>query len=176
MSAKLLRTALSWALVLCISFSASAMTVGISPAEDPSFSERGWSTPMPFLVTGCMNRLFDAGFIVSDASVEASTRSQWEAKLPDLKALRDAFVDFDVRLYVEWKESSFVKGVLLPWRIGYRLVRIADAKVMLEGSVECPPDSEDAALHHEREAAKAGAACIASCVELLTTLAKGDRL
>lgn len=131
---------------------------------------------MPFLVTGCMNRLFDAGFVVSDASVEAATRSQWEATLPDIKALRDAFVDFDIRLYVEWKESSFVKGVLLPRRIGYRLVRIADAKVMLEGSVECPPDSEDAALHHEREAAKAGAACIASCVELLTTLAKGDRL
>jgi hypothetical protein len=176
MSAKLLKAAVTGALSLSVLFTASAVTIGISPAEDPSFGESGRSTPMPFLVSGCMNRLFDAGFIVSDAAVMPATRSQWETISVDTTALHDAFVDFDIRLYVEWKESSFKAGILLPSRIGYRLLRIADGKTILEGYVEGPPDSEDAALHHEEEAAKAGAAGIASCVEALTTLAKGDRL
>jgi hypothetical protein len=152
------------------------MTVGLAPAESPAFSAAGRSTPIGFVVSGCMDRLFEAGFIASDASVLASTREAWASGTGDLAEFKEGLADYVVKLYVEWKESSFKKEVLLPSRIGYRLVRVADGKIVAEGSAEGPPDSEDAASHLEKEAAKAGAAIVASCVELLTTLAKGDPL
>ena len=152
------------------------MTIGLAPAEDPSYGLAGRSTPMAFVVSGCMDRLFEAGFIASDSSVSPATRAEWEAGSSDLAALREGLVDFVIRVYVEWKESSYKEEALLPSRIGYRLVRVADGKVVAEGFAEGPPDSEDAASHLEKEAAMAGAASVASCVELLTTLAKGDPL
>ena len=152
------------------------MTVGLDPAEDPSYARAERSTPMPFVVAGCMSRLFEAGLIATDSAVAQSSLADWRAGTGDLAALREGLVEFAIRIYVEWKESSFKKEALLPSRIGYRLVRVADGKIVAEGSADGPPDSEDAALHPEKEAAKAGAASIASCVELLTTLAKGDPL
>ncbi len=163
-------------LALASSIGLHAATIGLSPAEDPSFGERGMSTPMAYLVSGCMDGLFDAGFIASDSSISGSTREEWEKAPIEVTGLRDAFVDFDIRLYVEWKESSFKEEALLPSRIGYRIVRVADGTLVAEGSLDGPPDSEDAAMHLEAEAAKAGAAGIASCIEQLRTLAKGDRL
>lgn len=155
---------------------AGAMTVGLAPAEDPSHALDGRATPIAFVVSGCLDRLFEAGLIASDSSVAESTRAEWESYAGDLAAMREGLLEFAIRIYVEWKESSFKKEALLPSRIGYRLVRVADGKIMAEGSVDGPPDSEDAASHLEKEAAMAGAASVASCVELLTTLAKGDRL
>ncbi len=163
-------------LLLSASVGLHALTVGLSPAEDRSFGELGRATPMGSLVSGCLDRLFDAGFIATDSSVLPSTLAEWRTAAVDESVLKDAFVDFDIRLYVEWKESSFMEEALLPSRIAFRLVRVSDGRVVAEGSVDGPPDSEDAALHQEAEAAKAGAAGIASCVELLRTLAKGDRL
>jgi hypothetical protein len=164
------------AALILSSTAAYATTVGLTPAEDPSLARSGRSTPMPFIVSGCMDRLFEAGLIASDASAAASSRAEWEASVGNLAELREGLVDFAIRLYVEWKESSFRKETLLPSRIGYRLVRVSDGKIVAAGSVDGPPDSEDAAFHPEKEAAKAGAASVASCVELLTTLAKGEPL
>jgi len=163
-------------LFLSASLGLNAVTVGLSPAEEGSFGELGRETPMRFLVSGCLDRLFDAGFIATDSSVRPSSLAEWGKAEIDESALRDAFVDFDIRLYVEWKESSYKLEALLPSRIAFRLVRVSDGSIVSEGSVDGPPDSEDAAMHHEAEAAKAGAAGIASCIELLRTLAKGDRL
>jgi hypothetical protein len=159
--------------LLLISASAGAMTVGLDPAEDPSYSLAGRATPMPYVVSGCMDSLFEAGLIASDSAVSSSSLAEWRSSVGNLAAMRESLEEFALRLYVEWKESSFKKDTLLPSRIGYRLVRVADGKVVAEGSADGPPDSEDAASHHEKAAAKAGAAGIASCVELLKTLAKG---
>jgi hypothetical protein len=155
---------------------AGAMTVGLAPAEDPSRAAAGRATPIAFVVSGCLDRLFEAGLIASDSSVAESSRAEWEKYTGDLAAMREGLLEFTIRIYVEWKESSFKKEALLPSRIWYRLVRVADGMIVAEGSVDGPSDSEDAASHLEKEAAMAGAASIASCVELLTTLAKGDRL
>ncbi len=169
------RRAAAIVVLLLLSAGAGAMTVGLDPAEDPSYALAGRSTPMPFVVSGCMSRLFEAGLIASDSAVSRASRAEWQAGAGDLAAMREGLVEFAIRIYVEWKESSFKKEALLPSRIGYRLVRVADGKIVAEGSVDGPPDSEDAASHLEKEAAMAGAASVASCVELLTTLAKGDR-
>jgi hypothetical protein len=160
-------------LLALLSASAGAMTVGLDPAEDPSYALAGRTTPMPYIVSGCMGSLFEAGLIASDSAVSPSSLAEWRSSVGNLAAMREGLEEFALRLYVEWKESSFKKDTLLPSRIVYRLVRVADAKVMAEGTVEGPPDSEDAASHLEKVAAKAGAAGIASCVELLKTLAKG---
>jgi hypothetical protein len=160
-------------LLLLLSAAAGAMTVGLDPAEDTSYALAGRTTPMAYAVSGCMGSLFDAGLIASDSAVSPSSLAEWRASVGNLAAMREGLEEFAVRIYVEWRESSFKKDTLLPSRIGYRLVRVADGKILTEGSVDGPPDSEDAASHHEKEAAKAGAASIASCVELLKTLAKG---
>jgi hypothetical protein len=159
--------------LLLLSAAAGAMTVGLDPSEDPSFALAGRTTPMAFAVSGCLGGLFDAGLIASDSAVSPSSLAEWRASVGNLAAMRESLEEIAVRIYVEWRESSFKKDTLLPMRIRYRLVRVADGNILTEGSVDGPPDSEDAASRYEKEAAKAGAASIASCVELLKTLAKG---
>lgn len=155
--------------------SASALTVGIAPAEGAGFAPppEGAGSSMAGVVTGGLNALFDAGYVATDAQVARLERSSWGSMGLDLRSAREGLLDFVIELYVDWMPSSFHKDALIPVTIEYRLVRVADAKVVAEGSVPGPVDSESSSSHEESTAERAGASAVAPCVEILSNPALG---
>jgi hypothetical protein len=152
-----------------------AMTVGVAPAEGGAYapSPAGQGSPIGYLVSGCLSAIFDAGFIATDASVSRTDRPSWGPSNYGLAEAREGMVDYVVALYVEWAPSAFHKGASIPILVFYRLVKVGDGTVELEGSVPGPADSEDASSHEARTASQAGAAAAAPCMRTLAALAKG---
>ncbi len=163
------------ALMASLAFSASALTIGIAPAEGKLHAPPtdGASSPIGFIVAGCMNSLFESGFIATDAAVSRTSRDSWGFADYGLAEARDGSVDYMIALFVEWDASSFHKGALMPTSVNYRLVRVVDGKVLTEGLVHGPTDSVDASSHESRTAAQAGTSAAEPCIRMLSTLAKG---
>ena len=163
------------ALLAFAAFSASALTVGIAPAEGKAYapSPEGLGSPINGLVSGCMNVIFAAGYVVTEASPERTAHSEWGSPDYGIAAAREGFVDYLIALYVEWANSSFHKNALLAVSVDYRLVRVRDGKVLAEGRVPGPADSEDTSSHEMRTASQAGASAADTCMKTLSTLAMG---
>jgi hypothetical protein len=157
--------------------SAWALTVGLAPAEGNGYAPppEGAGSPMAGVVTGGLNALFDAGYIATDAMVSRIERNSWNPAGLDLKAAREGLLDYVIELYVEWRPSSFHKDALIPITIDYRLVRVADSRVVAEGAVPGPPDSESASSHEESTAERAGVLAVAHCLDLLSNPALGGK-
>ena len=162
-------------LFAAMAFSASALTVGIAPAEGMAYSPppEGSGSPIGFLVSGCMDALFDAGHITTDSAVARDPRDSWGPSDYGLASAREGLVDYVIALYVKWRPSAYHKEAALPSSIDYRLVRILDGKVLAEGSVQGPPDSESASSHEASTASQAGLAVAEPCIKILSTLAMG---
>lgn len=175
MAVKKLRRLSILVLFVSLAARASALTVGVAPAEGKAYAPPpdGQGSPIGYLVTGCMSILFEAGYIATDAPVSRTDRASWGTADYGLVGAKAGLVDYIIALYAAWVPSSFYNKKSLPATVDYRLVRVADGKVMAEGSVDGPPDSEDAASHEARTASQAGASAAAPCVRLLSTLAKG---
>ena len=158
-----------------LALSASAFTVGIAPAEDEAYAKppEGLGSPIDDLVSGCLGALFNAGHIATDASVARVSRADWGPAEYGLAAARDGMVDYLIALFVDWAPSDYNKSVLRAVTVDYRLVRILDGKVLAQGSVNGPPDSENASAHEARTASQAGALAIEPCLKNLSTLAMG---
>jgi hypothetical protein len=163
------------AVLASLACAASALTVSVAPAEGTAYAPPpdGSGSPLGFLVSGCMNMLFDSGCVVTDSEAFRGPRSAWGEFGPALRGAREGYVDYVIALYVDWSPSSFRKDTLLPAAIAYSLVRVADGKVLIEGDMAGSPDSEDASAHFEQVATQAGAEAALPCVKLLKTLAMG---
>jgi hypothetical protein len=162
-------------LLASLAAGASALTVGIAPAEDKAYAHvpEGIGSPMSALVSGGLAALFDAGHIATDASPARTARSEWGAPWYGLDEARENRVDYVIAVYVGWTESAYHKNALLAASIDYRLVRVLDGKVLAEGSVLGPPDSEDASANEARTASQAGASAADLCLKTLSALAMG---
>jgi hypothetical protein len=156
---------------------ADALTVAVAPAQDtdyaPSSEARG--SPIAYVVTGCMDALFDSGHVATDTPPVQVSRSAWGRNAYALTGASEGLVDYVIALYVEWAPSAFHKEVLLPTSIVYRLVQVSDGTVQGEGTVAGVPDSEDASAHEARTAIQVGRLAAVPCVELLAALAKGGK-
>jgi hypothetical protein len=120
-----------------------------------------------------MDALFEAGHIATDSAVACTPRASWGPADYGLISARDGSVNYVIAVFVEWATSSFHKDILLPLSVDYRLVRVLDGKVLAEGSVNGPSDSENNASHESRTATQAGASVAEPCVRMLSTLAMG---
>jgi len=156
----------------------SGMTVSVVPAEGKDYAPPpdGSGSPLGFLTSGCMGVLFDSGWIVTDADVFRGPRAAWKPADYALPEAREGLVDFLIAIYVDWAPSSFHDGTLLPARVAYSLVRVADGKTMIEGEVEGSPDSEEASKHFADAAARVGERVAQACAKPLKTLAMGGEL
>jgi hypothetical protein len=163
------------ALLASAALSASALTVGIVPAVGEACSSRlmGRDSLMGYLVSGSMNVLYNAGYIVTDESVSVGARSSWGLADDGLSAAREKLEDFFIAIYVEWAPSDFNKEAYLPESVDYRLVRTRDGKVVAEGSVSGPIDSETAPSREAMLASQAGAFVAEACASKISTLAMG---
>jgi hypothetical protein len=168
------RKAALLALLASMAYTSAAMTVSVVPAEGKDYAPPpdGSGSPMGYLVSGCMNPLFDSGWVVTDAEVFRGPRSAWSPGYA-LEGAREGLVDYVIALYVEWAPSSFHKDALLPADVAYRIVRVADGKVIMEGDVEGVPDSEEASARFDETASRAGARAALACAKMLRTLAMG---
>lgn len=185
MMEKTVRKLALMAVLASLAGGALALTVSVVPSEETAYAPppAGSGSPLGFLVSGCMNRLFDSGYIVTDAEAFREPRSSWlalgavdsGAALAGIALMgaREGFVDYIVALYVDWSASAFRKDTLLPAGIGYSLIRVSDGKILLKGDIAGSPDSEEASAHFERTASQAGAEAALPCVKILETLAMG---
>jgi hypothetical protein len=162
-------------LLASMALSAPALTVGLAPAEGKEYAPppEGQGSPMGYLVSGCMSALFEAGHIATDAVVSRVARESWGASEYGLPEAREGRVDYMIALYVAWASSAFHNLSSLPASIDYRLVRVLDGKVVAEGSMPGPSDSENASAHEARTASLAGASAVGPCLRMLTALATG---
>jgi len=162
-------------LLAALAASAWALTVSIAPAEDRAFAPPpdGQGSPMGDLVSGCLNALFDAGYIVTDAGVSWTAEADWGSSSYGLQGAREGRVNCIIALYVRWEKSTFHKGALLATSIRYRLIRTSDEKILAEGSVAGPPDSESRAAHEAHSASEAGSAVVGRCLKALSALSSG---
>jgi hypothetical protein len=164
-----------FALLAALATGASALTIGIAPAEGKAYAPapEGIGSPISSLVSGGLAVLFDGGHVATDAGPVRVDRSEWGAPWYGLVEARENLVDYVIALYVAWMDSTFHKNVLLAGSIDYRLVRVRDGKVLVEGSLDGPPDSEDASAHEARTASQAGASAADLCLKKLSALAMG---
>jgi hypothetical protein len=164
-----------FALITSFAFQAAALTVSVAPAEGEGYAPPpdGQGSPMRFLVSGCMDVFFDAGWIVTDSEAVRGPRSSWVPADRALAGASEGLVDFVVAIYVDWASSAFHKGTLLPGTVSYSIVRVADGKTIIEGEVKGSPDSEEASSHFAEAASMAGARVAQACARSLRTLAMG---
>jgi hypothetical protein len=162
-------------LLAALAASASALTVSIAPAEGKAYAPlpEGIGSPMASLVSGGLGALFEAGQIATDAGPVRVARSEWGAAWYALAEARENLVDYVIALYVNWATSTYHRTALLAGSIDYRLVRVLDGKVLSEGTILGPPDSEDASAHEAGTAYRAGASAADVCLKTLTALAMG---
>jgi len=174
------RRQLSFGLLLLLFGSGSpalALTIGVAPAEGPSYAPPpdGSGAPIGYLVSGCMDAIFDSGHIATDAPVTLIRREAWGENDYSLTSAREGLVDYVVALYVAWTPSTFHKDVLLPLSVEYRLVRVSNGEVIVEGKVDGIVDSEDASQHERRSASIEGALAAAPCIKMIDALAMGGK-
>jgi hypothetical protein len=163
------------ALLALAAVSASALTVSVAPTEGPAYAPPpdGRGSSLAVLVSGCMGILFDAGYIVTDASAMRTEPNSWGTAQYGLTDAKEGLVDYVIAIYVTWVTSTFDKKVLLPASVEYRLVRVKDAELISEGSVDGLPDSLDAAAHEWRTASLVGAKVAEPCLKALSAIGKG---
>jgi hypothetical protein len=141
---------------------AAAQTISIAPGEAPSLPASS-AAPWKALVSACMNRLFNAGMIATDAVPFVGDRARWEAPGFGVAEAREGYVDYLIAVWAEWKLSAFKKGTLLPAKIEYRVVEVATGAGIGSGSYDGPADSIEAAGRAEAIAASMGASIAAAC-------------
>jgi len=170
-----LRSAALLALLLAFAGSAWGLTIGLAPSEDPAFAPPpgGQGSQIGFVVSGCLNALFDAGYIVSDAPVSWIAEADWGGPAYRLSDAREGAVDYVIAVYVAWARSDFHKDAYLADALRYRVIRVADRSMLAEGSVKGPADSESSSAQPSRTASMAGATVIKPCLKILSTLAMG---
>jgi hypothetical protein len=153
-----------------------ALTVSVSPAEGAAYAPPpdGSGSSLNFFVSGCMDSLFEAGFVVTDTQTDRLSQADWRAKAPVLSEAKEGFVDYMMCVYVEWISSAFHKDALLPASIAYRILRVSDGAVLAEGVLDGIPDSEEASKAVERSASRAGALAAAPFLKLLSALMGGE--
>jgi len=79
MAKMMLRKLALLAFLSSLACSAAALTVSIVPSEGKGYAPPpdGSGSPLRFLVSGCLDRLFDAGYVVTDANADRVSRSDW---------------------------------------------------------------------------------------------------
>jgi hypothetical protein len=178
MAENMLRKTALLATLASLAWASAALTVSVAPAEGKADAPPAGvsGSPLGYLVSGCLGVLFDAGFVVTDDAPFQGTRSAWAGIDFATAGAKEGQIDFVVALYVDWTVSGFHKDVLLPTAIAYKLVRVSDGKVIIEGDMAGSPDSEEASAHFAQTASQAGAKTALPCVKSLRTLAMGGEL
>lgn len=154
--------------------SSAALTVSLAPAQT-ILSSGGAESPPPLdsFMSGCLDSLFDAGMIATNAPAQSIDPSRWSDTAFGLSGAREGFVDYVLAFFVAWKPSSLEKKIWLAASCDYRIVRVSDGKVLAAGSVEGETDGPELLADPDRSARSMGSGLGKSCAALIRSASNG---
>ena len=137
-------------------------------------SDEGTGEISEALLSGCEDAFFDLGIIAVDSRPLVLDRDGWLDPALGIAPARAGLVEYLVSIYIEYG-SAQAGGRLLPVSLQYRVVRVEDASVLGEGSVEVPPASLDSPKKLEAYSRALGADLAKSCLPIITPSQMGER-
>lgn len=168
-----LRIALMPLCLAALALQASAQGIGLSLAQAPEVPAAASAPLSAKLVEGCLDALFDAGLIASDADCAYISRAEWEQGAFGLGTAREGMLDIMIAAYASLEPSSYKTDSWLLAVVDYRLVRVSDGSVFARGSLKGPADSAEAASNAAGSARDLGASLGSACVGALGSLSPG---
>ncbi len=91
------------------------------------------------LLSGCLDRLFDAGLIATNESIGRIDRNGFQSRTLGMSAAREGYVDFVALVWIRYVEHPSDPAVRVPESLSWRLVRVRDGIALAEGSAVPPP-------------------------------------
>ncbi len=133
------RRILAYALAACALASAGAQTVSVAAVELDA--KRGAVSPYTDrIVGGCLDALFAAGYIATNADSIEGDRAVFDAPAFAVVAARDGAADYLFALELTYRPSKLDGRVELPYAARWRVVSLRDARIVSEGKLDGPPD------------------------------------
>ncbi len=125
----------SWALLgsmLIISgFLLAAQTVEVNAVENENLSSEKTVALSEFIVSGCLDALFDSGYIGTNKRPLAGTKADFDAFSPGWESV-EGFIDYHLVLFLEYSAAE----LLLPPNIIFKLVSVDGGRIMGEGNLK----------------------------------------
>jgi hypothetical protein len=154
---------------------ASALTVSVAPAQYVVASEDSPPpTQLDSFLSGCLDGLYDAGFIATNAPAQDIDHSRWAEASFGLSGTKEGFVDIVVAVFVTWRPSNLKKEVWLATGCEYRIIRVSDGKVLASGSAQGETDGPDLVADPDKSARSMGASLGKSCAALIQSAAASN--
>jgi len=136
-------------------------------------SDEGTGEISEALMSGCEDAFFDLGIIATDSRPVALDRDAWLDPALGIAAAREGLVEYLVSIYVEYGAVQ-AGSRLLPLAIEYRVIRVEDASVLGEGSVDVPRASLDSPKKLEAFSRALGAELAKSCLPIIMPSYMGE--
>lgn len=91
---------------------------------------------------GCLDRLFEAGFIATNESIGRIDRAGFQSRTLGMRAAREGYVDFVALVWIRYVEYPADPAVRVPESLSWRLMRVRDGNALAEGSTVPPAFDE----------------------------------
>ncbi len=128
-----------------------AQTIEVVATEDARLSSEKTLGLSEFIVSGCLDSLFDSGFIGTNKRAQAGTLAGFEATMPQSDS-RESFIDYQLLVYLVYANGE----VLLPPNAVFKLVRVADLVILGEGTLASLPAASQASVDIENACSAMG--------------------
>jgi len=120
----------------CLAVPLWGQTISVALLEDAKGAEAlGLSNA---LLGGCLDRLFDAGFIATNESIGRIDRAGFQSRNLGINAAREGYVDFVALVWIRYTEYPSDPAVRVPESLFWRLMRVRDGNALAEGSAVPP--------------------------------------
>jgi len=109
----------------------AAQTIEVSAVEDEMLSGENTAALSEFIVSGCLDSLFESGYIGTNKRPIAGTRQSYDAMLPDLETM-ESFIDLQLLIFMEYDAGE----VLLPPDVFFKLIKVDGGSVLGSGELK----------------------------------------
>ena len=136
-------------------------------------SDEGTGDISEGLLSGCEDAFFDLGIIATDSRPLVLDRDAWMDPALGIAPAREGLVEYLVSIYIEYGPIQ-AGGRLLPVAIQYRVIRVDDASVLGDGSIDVPRTSLDSPKKLEAFSRALGADLAKSCLPIIMPSYMGE--
>jgi len=150
---------------------AGGQTVGFLCAVS---SDEGTGEISEALMSGCEDAFFDMGIIATDSRPVVLDRKAWLDPSLGLAPAREGLVEYLISIFIEYGPAQ-AGGRLMPVALQYRVIRVEDASVLGDGSVDIPQASPDSPKKLEAFSRTLGADLAKSCLPIIMPSYMGER-
>jgi hypothetical protein len=159
-----LPVALSLAFLLVAALPGASQTVEVLCAVS---SESGTAELSEGVISACLASFFDNGIIATNGRPVALEKEAWRDPGLGIGQAREGLVDYIVSIYIVYVVSDLAGGKPLPASLSFRVLRVKDAALLDEGSIEVPPASAVTAKKPETLVRALGASLAKACLPII---------